>query len=127
MTARFLTLPDDAGKLVGTPWEGLQPPPETTSLLVVEDESGVVVGTWSLAILPHLEGFWVDPGHRSRASVVRALLTYMFRHLQKAGVDTVLTHAPGQHIDDFLTRLGGEPLPGRAFKLSVTGSHPTKK
>lgn len=119
MVTRFLTLPDELPKLVGTPWEGLQPPPETTSLLVVEDEAGDVVGTWSLAILPHLEGFWVRPDHRQKAAVVKALLVHMFRHLRTAGVDIVLTHAPGEHIDEFLIRLGGEPLPGRAFKLPI--------
>lgn len=117
MKVRFLP-PEEFGRLGGTPWAGIKPAP-LTELLVVEDDDGQIIGTWSEVVLPHLEGFWVHPDHQGKAAVAKLLLSHMFRHLQDAGVSTVLTHAPGDHVEGFLVRLGGQPLPGRAVRLDI--------
>lgn len=124
MKVRFLPQSEWSAKLADTPWAGVVAPPETTDLLIVEDDAGDVIGTWSVVILPHLEGFWVRPDHRFKAAVVKTLLSSMFDHLRRAGVTEVLTHAPGEAVDGFLTRLGGRALPGRAFSLPVPPAAP---
>jgi len=117
MTVRFLPR-DEWTKLAGTPWADLQPA-EMGQLLVVEDGDGQIIGTWAVVALPHLEGFWVHPDHQGKAAVVKLLLSTMFGHLGAAGVTSVLTHAPAAHVDAFLVRLGGTPIPGRAFTLPI--------
>ena len=120
MTTRFLP-PDEWHKLEGTPFGPLreQMSPETTQLLVVEDDLGVVVGTWAVVILPHLEGFWVHPDHQGKAGVAKNLLREMFRHLKAAGLPQILTHAPQSTVAGFLERLGAKPIQGSAYILPI--------
>jgi hypothetical protein len=121
VNVRFLPHAEWA-KLDGTPLEPVraQMSPDTTEVLVVEDESGKVVGTWMLVLMPHLEAMWVDPAHQGKASVLRKLLSRMFAYLEEMKVPQVLTHASGPVVDAYLHKLGGTPIPGRAFILPVS-------
>lgn len=120
MKVRFLPA-DEWARLAPSPL-GLvseQMSPDTAEVLVVEDEAGRIIGTWSDQLMLHLEGFWVAPDHRDKAAVSKLLLRGMFDHLREAGVKAALTHATGPKVDSILRRLGGVPIDGTAFTLPV--------
>lgn len=120
MTARFLP-PSEWHRLSKAPIgeAAEQMSPDQAEVLVIEDEQGEIVGTWADVLMLHLEGFWVDPAHREKAAVARALLRAMFDHLRENGVKVALTAAPGPKVESILLRLGAQPLDVKPFILPV--------
>lgn len=115
MTPRILP-PEEYAKLAGTPLEVLAPYlPAGAQVLVIEDDDGAVLGTWSAFPLWHLEGFWIDEAHRQRGGVARRLLAAMRQVLVGVQAHRVTTAADTDAMRGWLERLGAEQLPGTHY------------
>ncbi len=94
MTTRELP-PAEWARLAGTEletvWRGL--PPSDARIVVVEDESGAIVGCWAALRVLHVEGVWIAPKHRGRAAVARRLWSGMGRALESFGAGGAWTAA----------------------------------
>lgn len=90
-------------------------------VVVVEDEAGRVVGSWLVYPAVHVEGLWIAPDHRKRASVLGRLLSGMRRAADGFGVTQVLTQSLAPEVDDLLSSYGATMVPGRSWAL------PTKR
>lgn len=77
--------------------------PELTRVVVVEHE-GEIVGNWVVTTLVHLEGAWVHPEYRKRASVARRLLKATMAEASKGSPRWVMTGAETQDVADLLTK-----------------------
>ena len=93
--------------------------PADGRVLVVEDD-GVIVGTWSVMRYVHVEGFWIAPAHRKRGRVGQYLLTGMRRVAREWGVGAVLTGCISDEVEGLLTKVGGIKLPDH-FVFPVGG------
>lgn len=120
MTTRILPHAE-WGKLRGTEVEPLIPGlnPLLTHVLVVEDAADMIIGTWVLVYLPHVECFWIDPTHRGKAGVAARLLREMRRLLHVCGVGCPITGSATPEMTAMITRLGGVKLPGEHFALPL--------
>ena len=115
MTRRVLPA-SEYGRLVGTPLERLAPYlPEISQVIVIEDDAGEIIGTWSAFPMWHLEGFWVAETHRQRGGVARSLLMGMRDVLADVQAKRVLTAADTDSMCAWLERLGAERLPGEHY------------
>lgn len=125
MTTRLLP-PDEWSRLAGTE-AAFAPllPPGSASILVVEDD-GQIVATWALVTMMHAEGLWIAPSHRGRFGVVKRLLSGMRSLARSLGCASVQTASVSNDVTDFIQRLGGSPLPGRAFILPMEASCPQR-
>jgi hypothetical protein len=109
-------------RLVGTELETVWPhlDPSTAVVLVVEDESGQIVGCWSLFACLHAEGVWIAPDHRRRGVVAKRLLRGMQETARALGVTAVTTAAESSEIAALVTRhLRGQRLPGEMFVCPI--------
>lgn len=74
MTTRILPPSEWPAKLAGTlldpAWQGFS---EHDRVVVVEDAEGQVIGCTALMLVWHLEGTWIAPEHRGKASVGRRM------------------------------------------------------
>lgn len=98
-------------------WRALDP--ERTTVLVVEDD-GKIVGTWTLLWVLHAECVWVDPAHRKRGSVARRLWLAMKAAAERFGALGVMTAAGSPEVDALLVDRADE-LPGRHYVIPVAG------
>jgi len=81
MTTRVLPR-DEWPRLDGTLLEATWPHlPDEARVVVVEDADGQIIGCSALFPVWHQEGTWVEPFHRGRVSVNRALLKAMREQL----------------------------------------------
>ena len=93
--------------------------PDSSRILVVEDEEGAIVGTWGILLLPHADGAWIDASHRHAGDVARHLLEGLFDELREAHIPHVLSHAQSPEIAEYLLRLGAQHIPGAVFLLPI--------
>lgn len=119
MNVRVLP-PAEYPRLDGTEAEELWPHlrEDTSRVLVVEDGERIV-GTWTLVLLPHAECVWIDPEYRGSPGVVRGLLSGMSELAQEAGISLLTCGPQSERVERFIERLGGRPVPGRAWFLPV--------
>lgn len=110
--------PEEWPRLVGTEAEGLWPllDPENARVIVVEDE-GRIVGTWTLMRVVHAECIWIAPEYRGRVGVVKRLLRGLHDLAAVWGAAKVVTGSVSGHVTDLILRFGGQPLPYVAFVL----------
>lgn len=118
MLSRILP-PEEWPRLTGTElasqWCNLDP--AWTQILVVEDE-GQIVGCWALMNVWHLEGVWIAPAYRQRASVARRLWTGMRRLMASVGATHAVTGAIAGPVERLLDKHAQE-LPGRFYVLEM--------
>lgn len=121
LTARVLP-PEEWYRLKDTEAEQLAPRlnPVGTRVIVVEDE-GEIVATWTLLQMVHAEGLWVKPSHRGSFGLARRLLGKMREIASEWGVMNVITGSLSPHVTDLIKRFGGTPLPCESFVLPVYG------
>jgi hypothetical protein len=106
-------------RLVGTEAELIWPLlPEQARVIVVE-EHGEIIGTWTLLPIWHAECVWVRPDHRSRSSVARRLLAGMWQAAKSVGTRSVWTAAMSDDVKVIIGKLNGQPLPGEHFVLPM--------
>jgi len=121
LTSRILP-PEEWARLNGTEAELLWPyyNPEQTRVLVVED-GGEVVATWTLLRVVHAECLWVAPSHRGMFGVAKRLLRLMREVASGWKVSAVITGSLSPHVTDLITRFGGTPMPMASFILPIDG------
>lgn len=119
MIARVLP-PEEWPRLVGTEAETAWPhfDPENTRVLVVED-GGEIVATWTVMRVVHVECLWAKPSHRGMFGVAKRLLKAMRETASAWGARNVVTGSVSPHVTDLIRRFGGMPMPCESFVLPV--------
>jgi hypothetical protein len=121
MSARVLP-PEEWHRLKGTEaesvWMGFNP--GNTRVLVVE-EDGNIIGTWTMLRAMHAECIWIAPSHRGRFGVAKSLLRGMYSVAREWDVNGVITGSISEEITDLIERLGGIPMPSDSYILPVNG------
>lgn len=119
MTSRILP-PSEWARLTGTEAEPLiaHLDPANAQVLVVEDD-GQIVGTWTVLRLVHVECVWIAESHRGAFGVVKRLLRGMREIARGWGARNVLTGALTPQVEALIESLHGTPLPGRHFVIPV--------
>lgn len=112
--------PEEWPRLNGTEAEALWPhlDPEISRVLVVEQD-GEIVGTWTVMRLVHVECVWIREDMRGRFGVVKRLLSGMRAIARGWGARTVLTGAMTDQVRALIASLGGQPLPGDHFVIPL--------
>jgi len=96
--------------------------PDDLSMIVVEHD-GRVVGCWGVMTIRHLEGVWIHPDYRGKASVARRLVAAMFAYLRTLPPRWVMTAANDDAIRRLLTKhFGAQRVPGEAYVIAMSGS-----
>jgi N-acetylglutamate synthase-like GNAT family acetyltransferase len=121
VTSRILP-PAEWPRLAGTEAEALWPhlDPANAQVLVVEQD-GEIVGTWTLLRIVHVECVWIREDCRGRFGVVKRLLSGMRAAARQWGARTVLTASLTDQVRSLVTSLGGQPLPGEHFVIPLEG------
>lgn len=112
-------LKNEYPKLVGTELETVYPNlPEGSKVLVVEDEeTEKILGTWALIPYYHAECVWIHPNYEGNAGIARRLLLGMYELMKGAGVNAVLTASMSNRVTRILKKLGAVKLPGEHYAL----------
>jgi hypothetical protein len=120
MTSRILPV-EEWSRLVGTELESIIGVmiPEQTTVMVVEDGEGAIVGTWALIRFLHAEGFWIRPDHRGQGSVLRRLIAVTRAEAHRQGELVVWTGAVTPDVEELLVHAGAAPLPIQHYLLPV--------
>ncbi len=100
-------------RLVGTELEAVMSTlPEDVKVVVVEDESGAIIGCWAAMPVMHVEGVWIAPAHRGRTAVARRLWSGMRQTLASFGAAGAWTAAVAPDVAALLgkraTRVEGQ-------------------
>lgn len=85
--------------------------PEAVTVIVAEDNSGEVIGCWSLIHFAHVEGLWVAPAHRKRGRVLVRLWNAMRALAETRGIQSVYTGALTEDVERLLMSRHAYPLP----------------
>lgn len=111
MTSRVLPA-GEWSKLAHTDFPAMLPyvTPEDVQIVVVEDADRIV-GCWAVMRITHLEGLWIDPAYRGKASVGRRLLTETVRLARSWSARWVWTGAQTDDVRAMLAKVGGVRLP----------------
>lgn len=122
MITRLLPRAEWSDRLIGTDLAAaVTYLPADAQVLIVED-AGQILGCWAAMSYVHLEGLWIHPDHRGKASVGRRLLSGM-RHVARAlGVGVVLTAATDDRVRDLIRQVGGVELPGTHHVIPIGGA-----
>jgi hypothetical protein len=112
--------PEEWERLAGTEAETVWPvlDPENARVLVVE-EDGEIVATWTAMRVVHMECIWVKPSHRGLVSVARRLFMGLREIASAWGARRVWTASLSPEVTGLIERFGGEPIPGAHFLLPL--------
>lgn len=97
------------GTELGIHWRLLNP--EAVQVIVVEDESGAIIGTWALMSFVHAEGFWIAPEHRGKSSVLRRLWAELVKTAKARGLQSVVTSSVSDDVTRLLESRNAMPMP----------------
>lgn len=112
-------LGEDRSCLAGLPVTDLGPClPEGRAQTVVVEEGGKVVGSMTVALVPHIEATWIDPEHRN-AGVARALRRATWELARDGGATWAFGSAGDDATAATLVRLGGTPVPVTFYVLPL--------
>lgn len=124
MTTRTLP-PAEWEKLAATDLPQLLPyvNRDDVEVMVVEDEHGTVVGCWAILHVVHLEGLWIAPEHRGKASVARRLLSATWARVRELAPAWVMTGAADDRIRGLLTRhMNAIHVPSDTWLIPMKGT-----
>lgn len=112
--------PEEWPRLKGTEAGEVWPlyDPERTQVVVVED-AGKIVATWTVMQTVTVECLWADPAYRGSFGVTKRLLAGMRAVAKALGVSHVQTASQSEHVTDLIRRFGGIPIPAEFFSLPV--------
>jgi hypothetical protein len=121
MTRRLLP-PEEWPRLAGDPqlgevWQLFDP--LSTSVLVVEDDTGQIVGSWSFTHVLHAEGVHIHPAYRKSGVVARHLWRGMRELAAEQGAAAVWTGAGTPEVRDLLVAHGAQKFPVDSFVLPL--------
>lgn len=123
MSTRVLP-PDEWHRLahteVGALWETL---PSTAQAIVVEDETGAIVGCWLVLPVVHVECLWIAEAHRGRTSVARRLWSAMRAVARNTfGASQVWTASVDDTVRTLVQHAGGTRVAGEHWVLPLGGA-----
>jgi N-acetylglutamate synthase-like GNAT family acetyltransferase len=126
MNSRILP-PEEWPRLEGTEAENVWPKlnPQSARILVVE-EDGEIVATWTLLTVVHAECLWIAPEYRGSFGVTKRLLSGLREVASEWDVSKVITGSVSPHVTDLIMRLGGKSVPGQSFILPVSGTRKSR-
>lgn len=102
---------------VGDLWSTM---PDTTQVVVVEDEQGALVGCWVALPVVHVECLWIAEAHRKRGSVARRLWSAMRATVRRAfGASVVWTASIDAQVASLLEHAGAKPVAGQQWVLPI--------
>ncbi len=104
------------GTEAGSAWRYFNP--DNTRILVIE-EGGEIVATWTMLRVVHAECLWVRPSHKGAFGVAMRLFRGMRRLATEWGARAVVTGSVSPEVTDLIRRFGGEPMPCESFVLPV--------
>jgi N-acetylglutamate synthase-like GNAT family acetyltransferase len=84
--------------------EGYRPDP-ASSLAVVADVGGEIVGRMLLVAPAHIEGTWVKEEYRNGTTGIR-MMRFMEAEARKLGLPKIFSYADSWKIEEYLERLG---------------------
>ena len=93
--------------------------PRHTQVIVVEDDGGEIVGTWTLLTVVHAECLWIAPAYRSKASVARRLWQALRGVARQARLETIATAAQTDEVRALLAHVGATKLPGDHYVMRL--------
>lgn len=108
--------PEEFSKLYGLPLYDTVI--HSQALVVVVEEYGVVIATWAVLNVFHLEGAWIAPAYR-KTSVAGRLVGEMFDALRTTGIPEVLTITQADDTAQLAQHLGGQPVQGQLWIIPV--------
>lgn len=112
--------PQEWDKLQGLPLTAERiPDPYSCTVLVAENSSGEIVGTWMFAPIAFLEGMWVREDYRRKSSVGARLVKAMKTLLLQWGVPTTYTVVQSKDVQDLAERVGFSPVPAQLMCLTM--------
>lgn len=117
MTTRLLP-PSEWAKLAGTELGGLALDPETTRVLVIEQD-GQIIACWALLQVLHAEGVWIHPEHRRKGRTAARLWQGMRELVTSTGALAVVTSAVDTDVRALIERQGGRPVAGEHFVMPM--------
>lgn len=119
MTSRELP-PGEWSKLNGTEAESIWPnfDPANTRVLVVEQD-GEIIGTWTLLRVCHAECIWIHPDHRLKGGVGSRLLKGIRKLAKDWGARRIVTGSVTEQVTKLIAKVGGFPMPCPLFVLPV--------
>lgn len=94
------------------------PDPNTTAIMVAEDEAGEIVGTWCAITPIILEGLWVREDHRKGLTAGR-LLYGMKAFLKDLNMISAYTLVQTPEVLALAEKAGFERIPGDFLKLEL--------
>lgn len=123
MTPRVLDKSEWLTKLVNTELEAAVKylPPQTIVLVIEDDATGEVLGSWATMTYRHVEGLHIAPAHRKKGVVAGKLVVAMRTALQHLNCEVVLTAALTDEVRMLIERAGGQRLPGDHYAVPVGG------
>jgi hypothetical protein len=92
--------------------------PENTQVVVVED-NGEIVGCWAVLRLVHVEGLWIAPSHRKRASVVRSLFVAMCDAVRRFNTTTVMTGVMTDDVRRLLRHVNAQKVEVEQYVFNI--------
>lgn len=104
-------------RLAGTPLDVALP--NTTTVVVVEDELGEIVASWSAMIVLHLHGLNVTERHRKRPSVFRHLIMAMCDAVKAYHASGAFTTAESEEVRTMLQSYGAERVVGDGYVVRL--------
>ena len=118
MTSRILPR-EEWDKLKGTEAE-LVTLGTTSTVVVVEDDEGQVVGCHVLQAVLHAECLWVHPDHRKKAAVARRLWWSVRNVAQQLfNAEAVWTASLSKEVDGLLEHVGATAIPGTHYLVPL--------
>lgn len=97
-------------------------PPST--IILVAERHGAIVGTWAAIRYLHVEGLWIAPAYRKSGAVLVPLGKAMYDLAVSLGESAVLTAAIDPAVENLLDRQGATELPGKHYVLNIEGLKP---
>ena len=89
--------------------------PEDSQVVVVE-EDGRIVASWTVLRMTHLEGAWVDPAYRN-AGTVRRLLRKVGEAVREWSNGLVVTSANDDSVKGILDRMNARKVDVETYLL----------
>lgn len=84
---------------------------DDVKILAAFDDSGELVGCWGALRMVHVEGVWVTPRLRGKASVQRRMMRAMKEAIAPWGVSSAVTGATERSVEALIMAHGGTKLP----------------